>query len=107
MNRCVKSNGDIEEAKGLARVEDESTNARLKVSFFSILGWRPVWGDYWIFGLGDDYSYALVGSPDRKYGWILSREPVLGDEMLEQVFGELRGQGYDPDNFELTPQESE
>ena len=105
VNRCHRSGGEIDEAKGLARIEDKASNARLKVSFFSIIGWRPVWGDYWIIGLGNDYEYALVGSPDRKYGWILARQPKLGEDVLAEIFELLRQQGYNPESFQLTRQE--
>jgi len=105
VNRCRRSDGRTSESKGLARVVDAASNARLKVSFFSILGWRPVWGDYWVIGLGDDYEYAVVGTPDRKYGWILAREPRLDEETLERIFDLLRAQGYDPGRFEITPPE--
>jgi apolipoprotein D and lipocalin family protein len=106
INRCITSSGKVDEAKGLARIEDRESNARLKVSFFSIFGWRPIWGDYWIIGLGDDYEFALVGSPDRKYGWILSREPELGWDVLERIYTMLRDQGYHPGDFEMTTQEA-
>ncbi len=106
INRCITSSGRVDEAKGLARIEDRESNARLKVSFFSILGWRPIWGDYWIIGLGDDYEFALVGSPDRKYGWILSREPELDWYVLERIYTMLGDQGYHPGDFKMTAQES-
>lgn len=105
INRCIESDGKVSEAKGIARVEDPVSNARLKVSFFSIFGWRPIWGDYWIIGLGEYYEYALVGSPDRKYGWILSRDRQLVGGVLEQAFATLREQGYDPADFEMTVQD--
>jgi len=104
INRCTKEDGSKDEAKGLARVEDKESNAHLKVSFFSILGWRPVWGDYLVIGLGDDYDYVLVGSPDRKYGWILAREPKLSVAKLTQLHQQLRAQGYDISNFASTVQ---
>lgn len=106
INRCVTSDGRVDEAKGLARVDDRESNARLKVSFFSIFGWRPIWGDYWIIGLGDDYEFALVASPDRKYGWILSREPELDWYVLERIYTMLADQGYQLSDFEMTVQES-
>lgn len=102
INRCVKEDGSEDEAKGLARVEDEASNAHLKVSFFSIFGWRPVWGDYLVIGLGDEYEYALVGSPDRKYGWILAREPELDVALLEALYRQLRDQGYATGSFAPT-----
>lgn len=105
INRCIKNDSEVDEAKGLARVEDRESNARLKVSFFSILGWRPIWGDYWVIGLGADYEYAIVGTPDRKYGWVLAREPQIEAELLDSIYTTLREQGYAPDDFRLTPQD--
>ncbi len=102
LNSCVDKNGKTIEAKGIARVVDESSNARLKVSFVKFLGIRLFWGDYWIIGLGSEYEYAIVGTKDRKYGWILGRQPSLPEDILERVFDELRRQGYDPDDFEMS-----
>ena len=104
VNRCRKGNGEIDEARGIAKVVDPETRSRLKVSFFSILGIRPFWGDYWILGLGEDYEFAVVGSPDRKYGWVLARNPTPGPEVMERAFAILVRQGYDPGDFETTAQ---
>lgn len=104
INSCVKGNGDIEKADGLAKVADGGANAKLKVSFVRFLGMSLFWGDYWIIGLGDEYEYAVIGNPDRKYGWILSRTPTLDKEKLDEAFAILRDQGYAPEAFEMTPQ---
>ena len=104
VNRCHRKDGSLDEAKGLARVEDNETNSLLKVSFFSIFGWRPVWGDYWIIDLSEDYGYAVVCSPDRKYGWILARELQLPADVLEGIHERLRQQGFDPSAFQATSQ---
>ena len=100
INRCTKDDGKTKEARGVARL-DEAGGARLQVSFFSILGWRPVWGDYWILDLGEDYEYSVVGEGSRKYGWILSRSPTLEESQLAALFESLRSQGYDPAAFEV------
>lgn len=104
VNRCLDGDGKTVRAAGLAKVADPTSNARLKVSFVNVLGIRLFWGDYWIIGLGENYEYAIVGHPERDYGWILSRSPQLPQETLEEIFAELRRQGYDPDDFDLTPQ---
>ena len=77
VNRCASADGSIIEARGIARVVDTETRAKLKVRFApAVLSFLPfVWGDYWIIGLGDDYTWAVVGTPDRKYLWILARTP--------------------------------
>jgi apolipoprotein D and lipocalin family protein len=103
VNRCLKSNGDFDEAEGLARIEDPLTNAKLKVSFVSFLGWRPFWGDYWVIGLDEDYRWSIVGTPDRKYGWVLARTPELDEETMAEIFTILEGNGYQRSDFELDP----
>jgi apolipoprotein D and lipocalin family protein len=102
VNRCYQDNGDPEEARGVARIEDPASNARLKVSFVSFLGWRPFWGDYWVIGLDEDYRWAIVGTPDRKYGWILSRTPTLNEDALAEIFAIIERNGYPRDVFEMS-----
>jgi apolipoprotein D and lipocalin family protein len=104
INKCIEDDGSVNEAEGLAKVEDEKTNAKLKVSFVSILGIHLFWGDYWIIGLDKNYEYAVVGHPERKYGWILSRTPKLSDEKLQEAFSILKNNGYNPKDFEMTTQ---
>lgn len=104
INRCSGSDGSVNEAKGIARTVDTVTNSKLEVSFVRLLGIQLFWGDYWIIGLDREYRYAVVGSPSRKYGWILSRSPVLSKGDLDKVFEILRAQGYDPKSFVFTEQ---
>ena len=100
LNSCITESGEVDDAEGIAKIVDAETNAKLKVSFVSFLGWRPFWGDYWILGLGEDYEYAIVGSPDRKYGWVLSRTPELSAGVLAGIYEQLEAQGFDPADFE-------
>lgn len=102
VNRCFKKDGSLDDAKGVARVVDTTTNAKLEVSFVSFLGWRPFWGDYWVIGLDPDYEWAVVGTPDRKYGWILARTPTLDAATLDTVFAVLERNGYRRDAFEMS-----
>jgi apolipoprotein D and lipocalin family protein len=97
VNRCKEANGNVKDAEGVARVVDTATNARLKVRFApAALSFLPfVWGDYWIIGLADDYSWATVGSPDRDYLWILSRTPQLDADRYDAAVASARVQGFD------------
>ncbi|MGE5352603.1 MAG: lipocalin family protein [Acidobacteriota bacterium] len=104
-NSCDEQDGKRNVATGIARIVEPSTNSKLEVSFFSILGIRPFWGDYWIIGLDKDYQYAVIGSPDRKYGWILSRNPKLPDQKLNEAWEILKKQGYNPKSFQMTRQD--
>ncbi len=104
INRCIEKDGSVNEAKGTAKVVDSKTNAKLEVSFVRILGINLFWGDYWIIGLDKNYRYAVVGTPTRKYGWILSRTPELPKGDIENIYKLLLQQGYDPKDFEFTAQ---
>jgi apolipoprotein D and lipocalin family protein len=81
---------------------DKQSNAKLKVSFVKILGLQLFWGDYWIIGLEEKYSYAVIGGPKRKYGWILSRKTGLTNEEWHAVESILNQQGYDIKRFVRT-----
>lgn len=92
LNSCRDAaKGTIRQAKGRAWVVDSASNAKLKVSFF----W-PFRGDYWIIELGADYEYAVVGTPDRRYFWILSRSPQISDELYRQILQRSEQQGFLP-----------
>jgi apolipoprotein D and lipocalin family protein len=106
VNRCRAADGSRVEAAGVARVVDERTFAKLKVRFApAYLSFLPmVWGDYWIVGLADDYSWAVVGSPDRQYLWILSRTPGLDAGRLDAAHTAARANGFDISRLESTKQ---
>jgi apolipoprotein D and lipocalin family protein len=105
-NRCVDANGEVEKAKGVARPADPATNAKLEVSFVSLLGLHLFWGDYWILDLGEDYEYALVGTPSRRWGWLLARDPHPSRERIKRWLEKFRERGYDPTAFVLTTHSS-
>jgi apolipoprotein D and lipocalin family protein len=88
-NRCRTASSG-ERATGRAWTIEGTGNAQLKVSFF----W-PFRSDYWIIGLDEAYRWAVVGNPNRKYLWILSRTPQLPPAELERALAAARAQGYD------------
>ncbi|HRQ31436.1 MAG TPA: lipocalin family protein [Saprospiraceae bacterium] len=101
-NRCNKDslNGKESYIKGKAFVVPGTNNAKLKVQFF----W-PFKGDYWIIDLAEDYSYAVVSEPGKKYLWILSRTPVMDDTMYKQVTDRLLSKGFDLSKLKKTIQQ--
>ncbi len=98
-NRCNKDsvNGKQAYIKGKAFVEKNSGNAKLKVQFF----W-PFTGKYWIIDLADDYSYAVVSHPNKKYLWILSRTPKMDDLVYQQIISRLKAKGFDLTKLQIT-----
>jgi len=104
INQCRTADDGVIEARGIARVVDLHTSAKLKVRFApAVLSFLPfVWGDYWILGLADDYAWAVVGSPDRHYLWILARTPVLDAECFALALAVARANGFDVDRLVRT-----
>jgi apolipoprotein D and lipocalin family protein len=104
VNRCRKADGTINEAEGVARVVEGSNNARLEVRFApSWLGFLPwVWGDYWVIGLDEGYRWATVGTPDRKYLWILAREKPMTQKDWEAALSQARQNGFDTSRLQKT-----
>lgn len=104
-NRCVKSNGEQIGSVGQAHAVDAS-NSQLKVTFLpSWLRWLPVGqGDYWILKLDPQYQTVLVGSPSRKYLWILSRQPQLDERTYLSYVETARKQGFDITQLQRTTQ---
>lgn len=100
-NRCNKGsvNGKQSYIKGKAFVEEGSGNAKLKVQFF----W-PFKCKYWIIDLADDYSYAVVSNPNRKYLWILSRTSKMDDAVYLQIISRLKSKGFDISKLQRTRQ---
>jgi apolipoprotein D and lipocalin family protein len=103
LNECYDKSfeGKLRSAKGKAWAVDKETNARLKVSFF----W-PFAGDYWIIDLGQEYEYAVIGHPERKYLWILSRSPEMAEEVYQSILARLQRQKYDTAKLIRTEQQS-
>lgn len=100
-NTCRASDGETikDTIEGFATVADKATNAKLTVYFF-----YPFGAPYWIIDLDEDYRYAVVGDPTRRFLWILSRTPTLDPALYDQILERLPEKGYDPSRLELTPQ---
>ncbi len=104
LNSCRKDSlhGRLVTIKGKAFVKKNSGNAKLKVQFF----W-PFRGDYWIIDLATDYSYAVVGHPNRKYLWILSRTNTMKDSLYHEVIERVKQKGFDTSKLIRTKHSSD
>jgi len=97
LNECFlgSKQGKLKSAEGKAWVVDKETNSKLKVSFF----W-PFSGDYWIIELEENYRYVVIGHPERKYLWILSRNKSMSDEQYNEILVRLKeDHKYDVSNL--------
>lgn len=101
LNTCRQGaqDGPIKTAEGRAKVVPGSDGAKLKVAFFG-----PFYADYWVLDRADDYSWAIVGEPSRKYLWILSRDATPGDAAVSALVARTAALGYDTSRLHMTLQ---
>jgi apolipoprotein D and lipocalin family protein len=98
LNECIK-NFQIQKSQRNRKIVDKQSGAKLKVTFF----W-PFYGDYWIIKLGTEYDYAVVGTPNRKYLWVLSRTPSMDKKLYSEITEFVKSKGFNTDNLILTIQ---
>lgn len=108
-NRCRtagKGDSEWETARGMARIIDPVSKAKLQVSFLpQALRWLPIgWGDYWVLELDPDYRWVMVGEPGLRYLWVLSRTPALPPGTLESLLARARALGFPVEQMLLTSQ---
>lgn len=103
VNSCRTWFGTTSTVTGKADVLDPATNAQLRVSFDGV----PSFGDttapnYVVAYLAPDYSWAVVGDPDRNSGFVLSRTPrvPVSNKVLKRTIESL---GYNSCRFLNTP----
>ena len=104
-NKCVQKDDSGITSEGIAKPVDES-GSKLKVTFLPAwIRWLPVGrADYWVLARDADYKTALVGTPDKKYLWLLARSPNVTQETYAKYRQIAQQQGYDLKEFKLTPQ---
>ncbi|MBC7475214.1 MAG: lipocalin family protein [Candidatus Sericytochromatia bacterium] len=98
-NQCTKDflEDKSESIDGKAYPVKGSNNSKLKVQFFPVLK-----GDYWIIDLDKDYKYAVVGTPNRKNLWILSRTPKMDEELYQELIEKAKAKDFDISKLKKT-----
>lgn len=74
--------------------DKQEESAMMKVQFI----W-PIKLDYWVIELADDYSYVVVGHPDHKFLFIMSRNTKMPKKNYEDIVERCRAKGYDVDRL--------
>lgn len=92
----------LEEWKGKAWVHNHETNADWRVQFI----W-PLRNTYLILDLDKDYQWSVVGLPNRKLAWILSRSPVMDEALYQSLLKKLEDKGYRSEKLVKVPQKAE
>lgn len=100
-NSCRKGSAtsDWDVAHATGKVYPNSGNSRLSITFF----W-PFSADYYILYVSKDYQTAVVGTPNRKYLWILSRTKTISTVEFKRLLAIATSKGYDLTELHKTVQ---
>ncbi|MEZ5461725.1 lipocalin family protein [Dokdonella sp.] len=89
------ADGEWRESTGKAYLVGAQTEGYLKVSFFG-----PFYGSYVIFELDQqNYQYAFVSGPDTNYLWLLSRTPVVDEDVMQKFIAMSKARGFDTEKL--------
>jgi apolipoprotein D and lipocalin family protein len=89
VDSCKLKDGSHNVRNQSGRRADKSGDGRLK--FVTI--W-PFTAKYWVVGVGPEYGWALLGTPNRKKLWVLSKTAVLPADQLAAAEALAQGQGF-------------
>jgi apolipoprotein D and lipocalin family protein len=102
LNSCLSLSGEGLQANGEAVPQQAGQTDKLWVRFdnwFSRLFPDVTRGEYWVLYLDEGYQLALVGNPNRKYLWLLSRTPQVSAQSRERMLAIARERGYDTEGL--------
>jgi len=83
-------------------VVDQTLNATWSIGIV----W-PIRAEYSIIYLDEAYNTTVVASPNRKYAWIMSREPQMGDTHYADMLEFMAAAGFDPQAFGKVPHDNQ
>lgn len=83
-----------------AWVHDDQTGAEWRMQFV----W-PFRAAYLIAYVDDDYHNTIIGVPNRRNAWIMSRSPQASDAELAMLTSKLLDLGYDTAKLRTVPQQ--
>jgi apolipoprotein D and lipocalin family protein len=102
INEGLKENGKTTSIEGTARFVNLQEPGKLKVRFNPFPA-NLFAGDYWILDLNPQYTRALVGSPNRKFLWLLSKNPKDQKEDFKDFIKKANDLNFSTDPLYFNP----
>ena len=78
----------------VGKVVNHETNSEWRMRFFSVIS-----APYLILYRDSEYQYTLIGHPNRKMAWLMSRSPTITEAKYDELVKKLEAQDYDLSNF--------
>ncbi len=88
--------GDVETLRANARVTDPRTNAKFRFSLTGLLSFGGLASQqYWVWDHAPDYSWAIMGLPDKSSWWIWHRSQSPASAVRASTLARARTLGFD------------
>jgi apolipoprotein D and lipocalin family protein len=81
-----------------AFIHNTKTNAEWRIQFI----W-PLRFAYLIVDVAPDYSWTIIGVPDRDYVWIMARTPTLSQETYDMIVAKVKENHFDISKLQKIP----
>jgi apolipoprotein D and lipocalin family protein len=97
-NIAIRPDGSQHDIRGRAKVLNPPANTKLAVRFSTWFGPLipvPKEGNYWVLHVDDRYQEAIVGTPDRKYLWLLARTATVSRLNFDGLVAKAEALGFD------------
>jgi apolipoprotein D and lipocalin family protein len=109
-NIAIRPDGSQHDIRGYAKVLNPPENTKLTVRFktwFGPLIPVPKEGNYWILHVDEHYQEAIVGTPNRKYLWLLARTPAISEPRYAALVAKAEQLGFDTSRLLRDPHRKE
>ncbi|MBU1348173.1 MAG: lipocalin family protein [Alphaproteobacteria bacterium] len=88
--------GNIETLRANARVTDTQTNAKFRFSLTGLLSFGGLASQqYWVWDHAPDYSWAIMGLPNKSSWWIWHRSQSPAAAVRASTLARARALGFD------------
>lgn len=85
---------------GHFEITNPVTNAEGRITFLP-----PIWQDFAVVFLDDDYRHTVIAHPSRNYAWVFAREPRMSDSVYQAALAALADNGFDVTRVLKIPQQ--
>lgn len=76
-------------------VHDTASNAEWRMRFFGMFT-----APYYVVYASDDYEYTIIGHPNKRLAWVMSRSPRIGEGQYGILRDKLAALDYDLESFQ-------
>ena len=97
---CTRqADGKVEVLRANARITDPGTNAKFRFTLTGLLSFGGLAGqNYWVWDHAPDYSWAIMGLPNKSDWWIWHRNQSPSAAVRTQTIARARALGFDTTN---------